>query len=72
MMRMRASTQDITAAEARRRQERQGRNDRTDDKNTSKKGKRNPNARANETRMDKNMPTRDEMNSRHRKPPGER
>ena len=37
---------------------------------TSKKGKRNPNARSNETRMSKNMPARDKMNSRRSKPPG--
>ena len=70
MMRMRTSTRDITAAEARRRQERQERNAGTDDTNTNKKGKRNPNTRSNETRMSKNMPARDKMNSRRSKLPG--
>lgn len=69
-MRTRTGTRDITAAEARRRRERQERNAGTDDTNTNKKGKRNPNARSNETRMSKNMLARDKMNSRRSKPPG--
>lgn len=70
MMRTRTGTRDIIAAEARRRRERQERNAGTNDANTGKKGKRNSNARSNETRMSKNMPARDKINSRRSKPPG--
>lgn len=70
MMRTRTGTRDISAAEALRRRERQERNAWTNDANTGKKGKRNPNARGNETCMAKNMPARDKMNSRRSKPPG--